>query len=280
MGVNGLNKVYLDLTHKDPDELERKLGGILEIYEKFVGVDPKRKPMEIFPAVHYSMGGLWCDYNQMTNVPGLYVCGEADYQYHGANRLGANSLLSCIYAGMVAGPHIVSYVKGLKKAAAEVSATAFDSERKIEEDDLASIMRMAGGENAFAMWRDMGEMMNRNVTIVRYNKTLKETDDKLAGLQERWNNIDVNDTTRTYNTSVMFTKQFRDMLHLARCITQSALARNESRGAHYKPEFPDRDDANWLKTTRATFTPDGPKLDYEPVDTGLIELRARKYASA
>jgi succinate dehydrogenase / fumarate reductase flavoprotein subunit len=280
MGINGENKVYLDLTHKDPAELERKLGGILEIYEKFVGVDPKLKPMEIFPAVHYSMGGLWCDYNQMTRIPGLYVCGEADYQYHGANRLGANSLVSCIFGGMVAGPNAVNFARNQQSAAEDTDSSIFDREQKIEEQDIASIASMSGKENGFYMWREMGMMMTRNVTIVRYNKTLQETDDKLREYQERWKNIDVSDTTKTYNTTLLFLKQYRDMLHLARCITQGALARNESRGAHYKPEFPDRDDQNWLKTTLAQFTPDGPKLDYEPVDISLIKPRPRKYASA
>jgi len=280
MGINGENKVYLDLTHKDPHELERKLGGILEIYEKFVGVDPKFKPMEIFPAVHYSMGGIWCDFNQMTNIPGLFAGGEAEYQYHGANRLGANSLMSCIFAGIVIGPQISSYLKGLQTSANEMDTALFDRERQVEVDDLNKIIAMNGKENAYTMWREMGELMTRNVTIVRYNKALEETDAKLQEYQQRWANIDVSDTTRTYNTSVLFTKQMRDMLHLARAITVSALARNESRGAHYKPDFPNRDDANWLKTTMARYTPEGPKLDYEDVDTSLITPRARKYASA
>lgn len=280
LGVNGENRVYLDLTHKDPEELERKLGGILEIYRKFVGVDPAKAPMEIFPAVHYSMGGLWVDYNQMSNIPGLYVGGEADYQFHGANRLGANSLLSCIYAGMVIGPHAVGYLKGLAKAAADVPDSVFQAEAKLESDDLAAIGRMNGRENAYRLWREMGELMNRNVTIVRFNKDLEETDAKLREYQERWKDIDVSDTARTWNSSVLFTKQMRDMLHLARCITVAALARDESRGAHYKPDFPKRDDENWLKTTKAGFTPDGPKLDYEPVDTSLIKPRPRKYASS
>lgn len=94
LGINGENMVYLDLSHKDPKELDVKLGGIIEIYEKFMGDDPRKIPMKIFPAVHYSMGGMWVDYNQMTNIPGLFAAGECEYQYHGANRLGANSLVS------------------------------------------------------------------------------------------------------------------------------------------------------------------------------------------
>src|SRR5208283_5735782 len=114
--------VYLDVTHIPREELDRKLSGILEIYEKFQGADPRTTPMKIFPAVHYSMGGLWCDYetaaggglavgsprHQQTSIPGLYAIGECDYQFHGANRLGANSLLSCIFSGLVVAPSVVN----------------------------------------------------------------------------------------------------------------------------------------------------------------------------
>ncbi len=280
MGIDGQDKVYLDLSHKDPVELERKLGGILEIYEKFVGVDPKTNPMEIFPAVHYSMGGLWCDFNQMTNVPGLFAGGEAEYQYHGANRLGANSLMSCLFSGMILGPQISKYIKNLPDTAADADSSLFERERKLEEDDLTRISGMAGNENTHKLWLELGSVMTHHVTIVRYNKNLAETYEKLKELEERWNRIDVLDASRTYNTSMLFTKQLRDMFHLAKAITLGALNRNESRGAHYKPEFPDRNDDEFLKTTMANHTPDGPQLSYEEVDTGQIKPRPRRYAVA
>jgi succinate dehydrogenase / fumarate reductase, flavoprotein subunit len=112
--------VYLDLTHIDRETLDRKLGGILEIYEKFVGVDPCVEPMKIFPGMHYTMGGLWVDFNQMTNVPGIFAAGECEYQYHGANRLGANSLVSCIFGGFKAGPNAMS----MRRACRRWKATA------------------------------------------------------------------------------------------------------------------------------------------------------------
>src|ERR1700728_3401430 len=112
MGIEGKPMVYLDVTHLSPAK-QHKLDGILEIYEKFVGDDPRKVPMKIFPGVHYTMGGLWVDFNQQTNIPGVYAAGEADYSIHGANRLGANSLLSCIYGGFVAGPHAMAYAKAL-----------------------------------------------------------------------------------------------------------------------------------------------------------------------
>src|SRR6202789_342645 len=113
LGIDGQPMVYLDLTHIDRATLNRKLEGILEIYEKFVGDDPRDVPMKIFPGMHYTMGGLWVDFNQMTNIPGIFAAGECEYQYHGANRLGANSLVSCIFGGFVSGPNALKYAKNL-----------------------------------------------------------------------------------------------------------------------------------------------------------------------
>src|SRR5580700_219880 len=115
MGIDGQPMVYLDVSHLSP-ERQNKLEGILEIYEKFVGDDPRKVPMKIFPGMHYTMGGLWVDFNQQTNIPGVFAAGEADYSIHGANRLGANSLLSCIYGGFIAGPHAMKYAKALPAA--------------------------------------------------------------------------------------------------------------------------------------------------------------------
>jgi succinate dehydrogenase / fumarate reductase flavoprotein subunit len=277
LGVDGENAVYLDVTHKDPEELTRKLGGVLEIYEKFKGADPRQVPMKVFPAMHYSMGGLWVDYDHMTNIPGLFAVGEVDYQYHGANRLGANSLLSCLFGGMVAGPKMLAYVKGVKRAAGDTTNAVVERERRRQEDVYERIYRMAGTENAYALWRELGEWMTQHVTVERYNKDLKRTDDKIIELKDRWGRIGLNDRGRWLNQEVSFVKQLWNMLELARVITLGALARDESRGAHFKPDFPERDDARFLKTTKARWTSDGPTLSYEDVDVSMIKLRARKY---
>src|ERR1700748_3554709 len=116
LGIDGQPMVYLDLTHIDRKILDRKLEGILEIYEKFLGVDPRVEPMRVFPGMHYTMGGLWVDFNQRTNIQGLYACGEPDYSIHGANRLGANSLMSCIYGGFIAGPDAMQYARNVHKS--------------------------------------------------------------------------------------------------------------------------------------------------------------------
>lgn len=279
LGINGENMVYLDLSHKDPKELDIKLGGIIEIYEKFMGDDPRKIPMKIFPAVHYSMGGLWCDYNQMTNIPGLFAAGECDYQYHGANRLGANSLLSSIFGGMVAGPKAIEYIKGLDKSAADVSSSVFEREKKKRTDQYEGLLKMDGNENAYVIHKELGEWMTNNMTVVRYNKKLEETINKIKELKQRYKKINVGDTSRWSNQGVAFTRQLWNMLELAEAMTLGALMRDESRGAHYKPDFPERDDDKFLKTTKATYTPEGPKISYEDVDTSLIAPRKRDYTT-
>lgn len=280
LGINGENMVYLDLSHKNPKELDIKLGGIIEIYEKFMGEDPRKVPMKIFPAVHYSMGGLWVDYDQMTNIPGLFAAGECDYSQHGANRLGANSLLSAIYGGMVVGPNAVRYISGLKKSAEDLSSTLFDQAISEEQAKWNNIMKLDGNENAYILHKELGEWMTDNVTVVRYNDKLQATDDKIQELLERYKKININDTAKWSNQGAAFTRQLSNMLQLARVITIGAYNRNESRGAHYKPDFPDRNDEDFLKTTMAKFVSESeaPHFHYEEVDTSLIKPRKRDYS--
>jgi succinate dehydrogenase / fumarate reductase flavoprotein subunit len=276
LGIDGKPMVYLDLTHIDPKILDRKLEGILEIYEKFVGDDPRKVPMKIFPGMHYTMGGLWVDFNQATNIPGIYAAGECEYQYHGANRLGANSLVSCIFGGFLAGPAAVQYARSLQAAP---SNGHFDAERKHQEENNSMLMNSDGQENPFRLWRELGELMTANCTVIRYNNNLKETDSKLCEMLERFRGINLSDRSQWANTSVVFARQLYNMLQLARVVAQGAAMRDESRGAHYKPDFPERDDKNWLKTTKAYFAPDAdePKFEFEAVDVSLIPPRPRKY---
>ncbi|MBW4081013.1 succinate dehydrogenase flavoprotein subunit [Paenibacillus sp. S150] len=278
LGVGGENMVYLDLSHKDPKELDVKLGGIIEIYEKFMGDDPRKIPMKIFPAVHYSMGGMWVDYNQMTNIPGLFAAGECEYQYHGANRLGANSLVSAIYGGMVSGPKAVEYIKGLKKSVQDISSAVFDSFHKTQTGKYESLLAMSGTENAYVIHKELGEWMTANMTVVRDNMKLTATIGKIKELKERYRSINMDDTSRWNNQGVAFTRQLWNMLELSEAMTLGALLRNESRGAHYKPEFPKRNDEEFLKTTKATWTADGPQISYEEVDVSLIPPRVRDYS--
>lgn len=281
LGINGENMVFLDLSHKDPHELDIKLGGIIEIYEKFVGDDPRKLPMKIFPAVHYSMGGILVDYEQMTEIPGLFAAGECDSSQHGANRLGANSLLSAIYGGMVAGPNAVKYIKGLKKHAEDLPESIYEARVKEETEKWEAILKMDGTENAYLLHKELGEWMTDNMTVVRHNDRLEKTYEKLTELQERWENININDTQKWSNQGAHFTRQLKNMLYLAKVMTKGALLRDESRGAHYKPEFPERDDERFLKHTIARFDPatGEPIISYKEVDVSLIPPRKRDYSS-
>ncbi len=274
LGIDGQPLVYLDVSHLDPELLNRKVAGVLEIYEKFAGQDPRKVPMRIFPSMHYSMGGLWVDYKQHTTIKGLFAGGECDFQYHGANRLGANSLLSCIYAGIIASPVMAEHAKAHPNGG---SSRIYDQEVTRQREALEKIFRMDGPENAYTLWRELGEIMTANVTVVRYNQKLQETDNKLLEFKERWGRIGLNDKSKWANQEVLFIRELWNMLELARPIVLGALNRNESRGAHYKPEFPDRDDHNWLKTTLAHWSSDGPRFSFEPVDISLIKPRPRRY---
>jgi succinate dehydrogenase / fumarate reductase flavoprotein subunit len=311
-GQNEL-EVYLDVTHLPKDILHKKLSGVLEIYEKFAGEDPYTNPMRIFPAVHYSMGGLWVDFeksadgrlvvgsprNQATNIAGLYAAGEVEYAYHGANRLGANSLLSCIYGGMVAGPAIATYVKNLDKSAFDVKSSVFEKAEGRERERYGAILKMTGAENAYKIHEELAQVMLRDCTIERHNDTLDKVIAKIDELEERSLQIGVTDTSARANQGAQFVRHLKNMLVLARVIAQGARNRDESRGAHFKPAFKNRDDENFLRTTMALYE-EGTSgkssvkyvkgLDYpllgktvhvtDAVDISLVKPRARKYETA
>ena len=278
-GVGGENQVYLDLTHIPADVLDRKLGAILEIYEMFVGDDPRHVPMRIFPGVHYSMGGLWVDFHQRTNVPGLLAAGECDYSIHGANRLGANSLVSCVYGGFVAAPAAVEYARNVQRNGSD-NSTIYEQEVRRQQEINDSLITQSGNENQYALHQEMGKWMTDNVTVVRYNDKLKATDNKLLELMDRYHRISINDSNLWATMALPHARHLNNMLELARVITLGALNRNESRGAHYKPEFPNRDDDNFLKTTIAEYSGEGPVLSYEPIDISLIPPRKRDYSQS
>jgi succinate dehydrogenase / fumarate reductase flavoprotein subunit len=307
------NEVYLDLTHKDEAFLRKKLAGILEIYEKFAGVDPYKNPMKVFPAVHYSMGGLWVDFersatgslvvgsprNQATSIPGLYANGEVDYQYHGANRLGANSLLSCIFAGMATGPAMASYRQALAASSFDLPSSLFEKAEKRERDDYERILKQnqetTNPENAYVIHQELGETMLRDCTIERENGVLDKVIAKIGELEARSKRVKVTDTSARMNQGAQFVRHLENMLLLARVIAQGARNRDESRGAHYKPQFPKRDDVNFQRTTFARHKEVG-SVDYiksfdytcagksvhvtDEIDVSLVKPRERKYEQA
>ncbi len=304
LGIQGTDRVYLDLTHLDRAFVSNRLGAILDIYRKFAGSDPLAEPMEIFPAAHYPMGGLWVDFerddsggmrpgsprNQATNIPGLYACGECDYGYHGANRLGANSLLSASFAGRIAGESVAVYLKGLAHPRASLGQGEIEFEINRQQTINQTLMRSDGDENPYRLHRELGALMTAKVGVVRANPELDSALDELRELERRLAAVKLGDSAAWTNQTLVFTRQLQDMIQLAMVVAKSARERDECRGAHHKPAFkiplpegkfagdPEFEDyrrrwqANndrWLKTTVAEFSAEGPRIHYEEVDLSI-----------
>lgn len=288
LGVEGQMQVYLDLSHLPANTLH-KVESVLEIYRKFTGEDPSKVPMKIFPAVHYSMGGAWVDwpaadapdrmsrFRQMTNIPGCFNIGESEFQYHGANRLGANSLLSCIFGGLTAGIEVPRY---LEAVVSQVPSSLYSEALAQEEAFKHDLLTREGPENVHRLHDELADWMVMNVTVKRTNEGLAKTLDKLKEIRERYAHITLDDKGQWMNQTYAFANQFKGMLELAFAITQSALMRNESRGAHFKPEFPQRDDLNWLKTTIATYRKNEPEISYKSINLSYLDPFPRDYAHA
>ncbi len=290
LGVDGRDEVYLDVTHL-PEKTLHKLESVLHIYQRFTGEDPRKVAMRIAPAVHYSMGGAWVDwpaadapdrmerFRQMSNLKGCFVAGEAEYQYHGANRLGANSLLSCIFGGLICGMEVPRYLETLSKSYDEIEEAPFKEAIKNEEGFKRDLINRGGKENIHNLHEELSWHMVQHVTVKRNNKDLAATLNKIKEIRDRYKNISLDDKSSILNQTYLFANQFNSMLELAMIITKGALLRDEFRGSHFKPEFPERDDKNWMKSTIASYDPksDEPNITYEPVDTPYLKPIQRDY---
>ena len=326
MGVEGANQFYLDLTHRDPDYLTRKLGGIMEIYEKFVGDDPRFTPMKIFPTVHYTMGGIWTTYtpgsyrpeapagehkpgmtpacdtavgrgmaygdpgNMMTSIDGLYAFGEVNFAYHGATRLGANALLSCIFDGLFCGVGIVNRVQNTT-GVDDIDQSVYDAFVAQEENKAKALIDTvsAGGSgesdsayNAYVIARELGDEMTAASTVVKTGPRLEQCLNKIDELRDRYAKVRLGDNAGWTNQTLSFTRATGDMLILAEAIAKAGLLREESRGSHYRTDFPDRDDDRFWKTSVARYNPETGKSDVEFVDVkaGLVKPRPRTYGKS
>jgi succinate dehydrogenase / fumarate reductase flavoprotein subunit len=292
MGVGGQNQVYLDLTHLGREYMDRKLGGIVEIYRKFVGEEPSEVPMRIFPGMHYSMGGLWTTYtakpdhkgmvygapnNMMTNIPGLYAFGEVNYQFHGANRLGANALLSCIFDGLFSGASVAAWAKD--HAVDAVPQQVFDDGVAAEQARMQSLATGTGGENPYQIGKELGDEMTAAATVVKSETRLLQSRAKLAELRDRSRRMSLSDTGMWTNQNLSYARAVADMVILAQAIIEGSIERKESRGSHYRTDFPTRNDERFLKSTVAAYdaATGGCRISFEDVDTALVQPRARTY---
>ncbi len=271
--------VYLDVSHLDPKVIDAKLPDITEFARTYLGVEPKKEGVPIQPTAHYAMGGIPTNVRgevvadpSSTVLPGLYAAGEcACVSVHGANRLGTNSLLDIVVFGKRAGIN-----------AAEHAATVGQAE--LPDDPAAPVHRMLEellghpeGERAAAIRGDLQVNMDAKAGVYRTEALLKEMEVELASLRERYRRVWVQDTSKRYNTDLLETVELGFLLDLAETLVTSSRAREESRGGHFREDFPARDDKNWLRHTLATKTDDGVQLAYKPVTMTRYEPMERKY---
>ena len=265
--------VHLNITHLDRDLINERLSGIRQICIDFAGVDPVKQPIPVQPGQHYSMGGVTSNMDGLTPMEGLYAVGEcACISVHGANRLGGNSLLDTVVFGKRAGEHAANYVQ-------EADTPPDDALKAVLQDEKHSISAMMGeGGESFADVKDeLRETMQRYVGVFRNREDLEKGLERVKELEEKGRNIRVKSTTKVFNLELMNAIEVKGMLDLARVITEGALVREESRGAHYRTDFLERDDENWLKHTLAYLTPDGPRLEYKEVTITRFQPKRREY---
>ena len=276
----GGDYVLLDLTHLPKEQLDEKLPDITEFARTYLGVEPYNEGVPIQPTAHYAMGGIPTNINAEVRVgpseifPGLYAAGEcASVSVHGANRLGTNSLLDIVVFGRRAGTSAVEYAQSTPQHAPVAENPTADVERMLER-----IRSNTTGEPAVKIRAELQNSMNDNAQVFRTGELLTEQQQILKGLQSRFDGIRIDDKGRSFNTDLIEAVELGHLLDLAEALVDGAMTREESRGAHYREDFPKRDDANWLKHTLVYRNPDGSRrFEYRPVTMGRYEPMERKY---
>ncbi len=278
--------VYLDITHLSPEVIDAKLPDITEFARTYLGVEPYTEPVPVLPTAHYAMGGIPTTNNaevlrdNTTVVPGLYAAGEcACVSVHGSNRLGTNSLLDINVFGKRAGKNAVEYVK-----TAKFTDLPDDPAKGIRE--LLDMLRTSTGtERIAAIRKELQDSMDRNAQVFRTEESLTEVTQVIEGLRERYKNIAVQDKGKRFNTDLLEAVELGFLLDLAEVVVYSALSRKESRGGHFREDYPDRDDAGYMKHTMAYLAGDAHsadagdhiRLDTKPVVITRYQPMERKY---
>jgi len=278
-GIDGKNYVHLDLTHLGKEVLDRKLPDITEFVRTYLGLEPLNELVPIQPTAHYAMGGIPTDTNarvvvdeKNTPLPGLYAAGEvACVSVHGANRLGTNSLVDILVFGRRGGRHAAQFIRENDWAPLPAKA---DEPAKA----LVSGLKNSRGKERAADIRDalQDEMMDK-ASVFREAKGLTAMREKLRELRERYRQVKIEDQSTRYNTELLEVIELGGLLDLAEALVESALVREESRGAHFREDFPKRDDPNWLKHTLAYKSEKGIEFKYKPVTITKFEPKERKY---
>ena len=271
-GIDGC--VMLDCRHLGEQVVREKLSQIYDIGLDLVGIDITKEPIPITPGMHYIMGGIKTDVDGLTRVPGLYAAGEcACVSVHGGNRLGANSLLDTIVFGRRAGNHAAGVAVDKEYPDLDVEALV-----KEEEARLRGILdRPANGDRVASVRRDMGVTMDRHLGVYRNEVGMTEALADIGRLKERYTTVPVDDKGQVFNTDLIFALELGFMLDCAEAIALSGLERKDSRGAHSRTDFTERDDENWLKHVLVSHSDDGPKVSHLPVVITQWTPEERKY---
>ncbi|WP_353686833.1 succinate dehydrogenase flavoprotein subunit [Thermodesulfovibrio sp. 3462-1] len=278
-GIDGKDYVYLDLRHVDRKILEERLPEITTFCKIYMGIDPSQAPIPVVPTAHYAMGGIPTDNDGRvlrdvdgSVVYGLYAAGEcACVSVHGANRLGCNSLLDTVVFGRRAGKAVSEILKS--------NTTGKVKKERIQAvvDCINMIKNSNGRESIASVRKDLQSVMMDKCSVFRTEEGLKTLLEEIQNLKERYKEITITDKSKTFNTELLEAIELGHMLTLAEVITCSALQRTESRGAHYREDYPKRDDENWLKHTFAFLTDKGISFKFKPVKITRFKPEERKY---
>ena len=277
-GIGGQDYVHLDVSHLGRELLAERLSDISSFVKIYVGIDPAEDPIPVQPTCHYMMGGIPTDLHgrvldqEGEVVSGLYAAGEcACISVHGANRLGCNSLLDLVVFGRRAGLTMADEV-----GESSLSQLPEDAGH-VTMDRIDSIKNRAEGERVSDLRASLQETMTRHCSVFRTESGLQTAREKIENLKNRYDRVIVDDVNDRFNTDLTETLEFGSLLSLAEMILVSALERTESRGAHFREDFPDRDDENWLKHTLVRKTVDGPEFSFRPVTITRFTPKPRKY---
>jgi len=279
-GIGGKDYLYLDVRHLGRKVIEEKLPDITDFARIYQGVEPLKEPVPVQPTAHYAMGGIPTNVfsevvqdEKGTVVPGLFAAGEcACVSVHGANRLGTNSLVDLLVFGRRAGRQMARYAGTVERPRALADAA---EPIRAQLDAIKS--RESTGESVSTIRHELADVMMDNVGVYRDDKLLTAARDKVRELKDRYGAVSIADCSAVFNTDLLEANELGYLLDLAEAMVAGALARTESRGAHSREDFPERDDARWLKHTLAYRGPKGPTLKYKPVSITRFEPKPRTY---
>ena len=281
-GVNNTGlAVFLDFSSAiqrlGKDVVEARYGNLFQMYEKITNDNPYETPMMIYPAIHYTMGGIEVDFNSETRIKGLFAVGEcASSGLHGANRLGSNSLAELVVLGRVAG----EYAAQRAIEATPANQSALDAQAQDIVKRLSDLYNQEGTESWSEIRDEMGQAMEEGCGIYRTQESMQQAVDKIAELKERYKRIHVSDRSSVFNTNLLYTVELGYILDVAQSIANSAIERKESRGVHQRLDFTERDDVNYLKHTLAFYNENGaPRIEYSPVKITKSQPAKRVYGA-